>query len=69
MFEFLQANSKNNFKFFHIVTDGAIRRGESAKESDVDPHIKPKSVLAQTGGNALLPCRFSGPGIVSTHIG
>lgn len=48
--------------------DGAIE-GRSAEESDlVDPLARPKfikSVLAQTGGNALLPCQFNSPGIVT----
>ncbi|KAL0113832.1 hypothetical protein PUN28_011280 [Cardiocondyla obscurior] len=48
--------------------DGAIEGG-STKESDlIDSRAKPKfikSVLAQTGGNALLPCQFNSPGIVT----
>ncbi|XP_077276163.1 uncharacterized protein LOC143904983 [Temnothorax americanus] len=48
--------------------DGAIESG-STKESDlIDPRARPefiKSVLAQTGGNALLPCQFNSPGIVT----
>ncbi|XP_024886843.1 fasciclin-2-like [Temnothorax curvispinosus] len=48
--------------------DGAIEGG-STKESDlIDPRARPefiKSVLAQTGGNALLPCQFNSPGIVT----
>lgn len=47
---------------------GAIERSESMKESDIDPYMKSKSikdVLAQSNGNALLPCRFNSPGIVT----
>lgn len=56
---------------YRIFIDGAIERGGSTKESDlVDPRAKPKfikDVLAQTGGNALLPCQFHSPGIVSIY--
>ncbi|XP_029156412.1 zwei Ig domain protein zig-8-like [Nylanderia fulva] len=48
--------------------DGAIERGGSRKETDIDPYVRPKSVkdvLAQSSGNALLPCRFNGSGIVT----
>ncbi|KYN38598.1 Hemicentin-1 [Trachymyrmex septentrionalis] len=49
--------------------DGAIERGGSTKETDsVDPRARPKfikDVLAQTGRNALLPCQFNSPGIVT----
>lgn len=49
--------------------DCAIERGGSTKENDpVDPRARPKfikDVLAQTGGNALLPCQFNSPGIVT----
>ncbi|RLU20049.1 hypothetical protein DMN91_006655 [Ooceraea biroi] len=46
--------------------DGAIDGGESTKQSDVEAYQRPaKNVVAQTGGNALLPCRFNGPGIVT----
>ncbi|XP_014467918.1 PREDICTED: titin-like isoform X2 [Dinoponera quadriceps] len=48
--------------------DCAIDRGGPTKQSDVGSYPRPKSVkdvLAQTGGNALLPCRFNGPGIVT----
>ncbi|XP_032689253.1 neurotrimin-like isoform X2 [Odontomachus brunneus] len=48
--------------------DCAIDRGGPTKQSDVGAYLRPKSVkdvLAQTGGNALLPCRFNGPGIVT----
>ncbi|EFN65768.1 hypothetical protein EAG_01259 [Camponotus floridanus] len=45
---------------------GAIEQSGSMKESDIDPYMKSKSVkdvLAQSSGNALLPCRFNSPGI------
>ncbi|KAG5319028.1 OBSCN protein, partial [Pseudoatta argentina] len=49
--------------------DGVIERGDSIKETDpVDPCARSKfikDVLAQTGGNALLPCQFNSPGIVT----
>ncbi|XP_011639597.1 uncharacterized protein LOC105428798 [Pogonomyrmex barbatus] len=49
--------------------DGAIERRQSTKESDlVDPRARPKfikDILAQTGGNALLPCQSNSPGIVT----
>ncbi|XP_011049509.1 PREDICTED: uncharacterized protein LOC105143143 isoform X2 [Acromyrmex echinatior] len=49
--------------------DGVIERGDSIKETDpVDPRARSKfikDVLAQTGGNALLPCQFNSPGIVT----
>ncbi|KYQ50661.1 hypothetical protein ALC60_10257, partial [Trachymyrmex zeteki] len=52
---------------YRIFTDGAIERNGSTKETDpVDSRARPtfiKDVLAQTGGNALLPCQFSSPGI------
>ncbi|KYN02120.1 hypothetical protein ALC62_07111, partial [Cyphomyrmex costatus] len=54
---------------YRIFTEGAIERGGSTKETDpVDPRVRPKfikDVLAQTGGNALLPCQFNSPGIFS----
>ncbi|XP_025153859.1 uncharacterized protein LOC105189358 isoform X1 [Harpegnathos saltator] len=46
--------------------DCAIDRNGPTKRSDVGPYFRPKSVkdvLAQTGGTAMLPCRFNGPGI------
>ncbi|EGI68573.1 hypothetical protein G5I_02767, partial [Acromyrmex echinatior] len=52
---------------YRIFTDGVIERGDSIKETDpVDPRARSKfikDVLAQTGGNALLPCQFNSPGI------
>jgi len=56
--------------FYRIFIDGAIEQGESTKENNpIDPCARKfiKDVLAQTGGNALLPCQFNSPGIVSTH--
>lgn len=54
----------------NCFTDGAIEIGKSTREGTVDSYSRPKfikDILAQTGGNALLPCRFNGPGIVSIH--
>ncbi|GAB1863755.1 Tyrosine-protein kinase-like 7 [Camponotus japonicus] len=51
----------------HLI-HGAIEQSGSMKESDIDPYMKSKSVkdvLAQSSGNALLPCRFNSPGIVT----
>ncbi|CAL7939876.1 unnamed protein product [Xylocopa violacea] len=57
--------------FLHPI-DGAIRGEKSAGEetqnrNNVLPSVAAsvKDVLAQTGGNAMLPCRFTGPGIVT----
>ncbi|EZA57125.1 hypothetical protein X777_01731 [Ooceraea biroi] len=52
-----------------LMEDGAIDGGESTKQSDVEAYQRPaKNVVAQTGGNALLPCRFNGPGISKVDI-
>lgn len=55
--------------FLHPI-DGAVRSEKPANEenrnnvpSSVAASVK--DVLAQSGGNAMLPCRFSGPGIVT----
>ncbi|EFN77679.1 hypothetical protein EAI_08965 [Harpegnathos saltator] len=56
----------NNSIDQYIFTDCAIDRNGPTKRSDVGPYFRPKSVkdvLAQTGGTAMLPCRFNGPGI------
>lgn len=54
-----------------MFPDGAVRSEKPANEenrNNVVPSVavSVKDVLAQSGGNAMLPCRFSGPGIVST---
>lgn len=54
-----------------MFPDGAVRSEKPANEenrNNVLPSlaVSVKDVLAQSGGNAMLPCRFSGPGIVST---
>ncbi|XP_076172673.1 limbic system-associated membrane protein [Ptiloglossa arizonensis] len=52
--------------------DGAIRGEKPANEETQNQNnvlssvaAPVKDVLAQTGGNAMLPCRFTGPGIVT----
>ncbi|XP_053974158.1 igLON family member 5-like [Hylaeus anthracinus] len=52
--------------------DGAIRGEKPASEETRNQNnvlssvaAPVKDVLAQTGGNAMLPCRFTGPGIVT----
>ncbi|KAG7199370.1 hypothetical protein KM043_018209 [Ampulex compressa] len=47
--------------------DGAIRENSSGKESQIASSAPGfvKDVLAQIGGKAKLPCRFTGPGIVT----
>ncbi|XP_012221339.1 neuronal growth regulator 1-like [Linepithema humile] len=49
----------------HLIhpIDAAIERGKSIKENERSKSIK--DVLAQTGGTALLPCRYNGPGIAT----
>ncbi|KAK1123165.1 hypothetical protein K0M31_008798 [Melipona bicolor] len=60
-----------SFKTFKIERYGAIGSEKSANEDERNNilssvAVSVKDVLAQTGGNAMLPCRFTGPGIVST---
>ncbi|XP_011874167.1 PREDICTED: tyrosine-protein kinase-like otk [Vollenhovia emeryi] len=48
--------------------DCAIKGGSTEESDLIEPHAGPKvikGVLAQTGGNALLPCQFNSPGIVT----
>lgn len=50
--------------------DGAIREEKTSSDDTQNNVLSPvpgsvKDVLAQTGGNAMLPCRFTGPGIVT----
>lgn len=56
-----------------MFPDGAVRSEKPANEENRNNVLSSvaasvKDVLAQSGGNAMLPCRFSGPGIVSTHM-
>ncbi|KZC13449.1 Neuronal growth regulator 1, partial [Dufourea novaeangliae] len=55
-----------------IFPDGAIRGAKPATEETQNQNnvlssvaASAKDVLAQTGGNAMLPCRFTGTGIVT----
>ncbi|XP_068975875.1 opioid-binding protein/cell adhesion molecule-like [Bombus flavifrons] len=55
--------------FLHPI-DGAIRSEKPTNEEERNNilssvPVSVKDVLAQTGGNALLPCRFTSPGIVT----
>ncbi|XP_017756858.1 PREDICTED: neural cell adhesion molecule 2-like [Eufriesea mexicana] len=59
-------------RYFLRPIDGAIRgdklvNEETQNRNNVLPSVAApvKDVLAQTGGNAMLPCRFAGPGIVT----